>query len=200
MPAGHAEHAVQVGQHQPGRRRADEAGKGGGEEQHRGDPAPVGGREPQRQKIQHAGREAGFHGADQEAQRVELPLVLHERHQRGGDAPRDHDARDPAPRADLVQHHVAGDFEQHVADREQAGADAVRRVGQRQAALQREFGEADVDAVEKGEQVADHDEGHDAPRHLRHDPRHVGGGDAGRARRGGKNLAHVLSPDWKVVE
>ena len=84
-------------------------------------------REPERQVIQHAGCESRFHGADDEAQRVELPLAIDEDHRRRRQPPGNHDAGDPAPRADAVEHHVARHFEQHVADDEQARAESRRR-------------------------------------------------------------------------
>ena len=43
---------------------------------------------------------------------------------RGDDAPGEQDARDPAPGAHLGQDQIAGDFEQEIADEEDAAADA----------------------------------------------------------------------------
>nr|GFB37303.1 hypothetical protein [Tanacetum cinerariifolium] len=86
-----------------------------------------------RQVIEHARRETGFHGADDETQHVELPFGVDEHHERGRYAPGDHDPGDPAPCPDPVEHDVARHFKQHIADDEQAGAQAIRRVAQAQA-------------------------------------------------------------------
>lgn len=163
VPAAHLHHAIHAAEYEAGDGRAQQAGKCRGQEQGGSDAAAVGLREPQRQIEQHTRCEAGFHGADDEAQHVELPFGVDENHQSGGDAPGNHDAGDPATCADLVQHDVARHFEQYVTDDEQARAEAVRGVAQAQVGLQLELGEADVDTVEEGEQVADHDQRHQAP-------------------------------------
>jgi hypothetical protein len=136
VPAAHGQNAVHVGQHEPRDRRPEQARERRREEQHRGDAPTIGRRKPQRQVIQHAGRKPGLHRADQEAQRVELPLRLYEGHQRRGDPPRHHDAGDPAARADLVEHEVARHLEQHVADHEEARAQPVGGVAQAKVGLQ----------------------------------------------------------------
>ncbi|MNI54090.1 hypothetical protein D3C73_1089680 [compost metagenome] len=123
-------------------------------------------REPQREVIQHAWGETGLHRTDQEAQRVELPFAGDEHHQCGGQPPRHHDSCDPAPRTNLVQHHVARHFEDHVADHEQSGAQAIGGITEAQVSLQLELGETDVDTIEEREQVADHDQRHQSPRDL----------------------------------
>ncbi|MNV38516.1 hypothetical protein D3C71_1300760 [compost metagenome] len=166
VPAAHVHEAVEMLQHQTGEWRADQTGEGRGQKQHRGDAATIVLREPQCQVIQHAGGETGFHRTDHEAQGVELPFAVDEDHQCGRKAPGHHDPGDPATGADLVQHHVARHFENHVTDHEQPGAEAVGGVAQAQVSLQLELGEADVDAIEKREQVADHDQRHQAPGDL----------------------------------
>jgi hypothetical protein len=56
------------------------------------------------------------------------------------------------------QQQIAGNFEQHVADKEDARSDAIGRVGERELALHLELREADVDAVEVREHVAERQE------------------------------------------
>ncbi|MND88853.1 hypothetical protein D3C80_808890 [compost metagenome] len=163
VPATHLQHTVKVLQHKARERRAHQAGERRRQEQHRGDAPAIVLREPQGQVIQHARSETRLHRADHEAQHVELPFAVDEHHGRRGQAPGHHDPGDPAPGADLVQHHVAGHFENHITDHEQPGTQAVSGIAQAQVGLQLKLGEADVDSVEKGEQVADHDQRHQAP-------------------------------------
>ena len=204
MPAGLPQHAVHLAEDQARDRRADQAGHRRREEQHRRRAAAVAFREPQRQVVQHPRREARLHRADDEAQRVELPLGGDEHHGRRREPPRDHDACDPAPCADAVQQQVAGHLEDHVADHEQAGAESVGRVAQGQRALQLELREADVDAVEEREQVADHDQRHESPgdfadqRVMLEQPDVGFGGGAAIAAVGGNRRHECLLPASSV--
>ncbi|KAG0731879.1 hypothetical protein G6F23_014872 [Rhizopus arrhizus] len=86
--------------------------------------------------------------AQQEAQDVETGGRLDEHEHAGQDAPRDHDARDPAPRAQPVHQQVARHFEQEVADEEHAGAQAEHGFAEAQVLRHLQLGEADVDAVQ----------------------------------------------------
>ena len=109
------------------------------------------------------GKKPGLGDAEEEAQHDELLEVLHPGEQQRDDAPADHDAREPAAGAELVQREVGGHLEQDVADEEDArgepelgGAEAevfVHAVG---------GGEADRGAVE----VVDEEH----QRHERHEP------------------------------
>ncbi|MNO83676.1 hypothetical protein D3C76_749950 [compost metagenome] len=166
MPAAHLQHTVEVLQHQARERRAHQACERRRQEQHRGDAPAIVLREPQRQVIQHAWGKTRFHRTNHETQGVELPFAVDEDHERGGQAPGHHDPGNPATGADLVQHHVAWHFENHITDHEQSGAEAVGGVAQAQVGLQLKLGKADVDAVEKREQVANHDQRHQAPGDL----------------------------------
>ena len=73
-----------------------------------------------------------------------------------------------------MQQDVAGDFEQDVADIENAGADAVDRVVELEVGQEMQLGETDVGAVDERHDVAQHQERHQAPQHL------VVGGVGGR--------------------
>ena len=112
-------------------------------------------REPVGEVEDHAGEESGFGNAQQQACGVELHGCADQRGERGDDAPGDDDAADPDARADLVQHDVAGDFEGEVAEEEDAGADSVDAVAELEVAQHLELGEAYVDAVDVGDDVAD---------------------------------------------
>ncbi|MNF60063.1 hypothetical protein D3C84_416680 [compost metagenome] len=194
MPTAHLQDAIEVLQHQPGERRTDQAGASRGEKQHRGDAPAIVLWEPQCQVIQHTRSEARFHRTDHEAQGIELPFAVDEDHGRSGQSPGHHDPGDPASGADLIQHHVARDFEQHVTDREQPRAQTIRGVTQAEVSLQLELGEADVDAVEKREQVTDHDQRHQSPGDFA-DQGFFGVNNRGRARAGLQDIkAHRVSP------
>jgi len=82
------------------------------------------------------------------------------------DAPGDHDAGDPHPRADLVHDDVAWDFKEKIADEENACADAVGGFRKAEFTRHLQLGEADIDAVEIGDHVAQHQKGYDAPEDL----------------------------------
>jgi len=115
-------------------------------------------------KVQGARNEAGFQTADQKAQNVERGFTGDKHHGCRGDTPGNHDAGDPAFRTDLVQNHVARNFEQEIADEKDAGAEAVDGIAEAEIALHLQLGEADVDAVQIGEHKTDHQKGHEAQR------------------------------------
>jgi hypothetical protein len=104
--------------------------------------AAVPGRDPEAQEEDGAGEEAGLGHAQDEAQDVELLHVAHPGEQQGDDAPADHDAGEPAPGAELVKGKVAGDLQQDVADKEDAGCETELRCRE---------GEVGVHAVGTGE-------------------------------------------------
>ncbi|MNV41767.1 hypothetical protein D3C71_1334150 [compost metagenome] len=147
-------------------RPADHAAKGDARHEDGVDAAPALGREPLGEVVQRARHEAGLQRADQEADEVKPHLAADEHGAGRGNAPGDHDAHDPDPRPHAVQDHVAGHFEQEVADKEDAGPQAVHRIGKTQLALHLQLGEADVHAVQIGHHPADHQQGHEAPEDL----------------------------------
>ncbi|KAG1435801.1 hypothetical protein G6F57_020956 [Rhizopus arrhizus] len=121
--------------------------RNGGHEQ-RDDLGAAVSRIPVGQVQDHTGVETRFGQAQQEAQDVETGGRLDEHEHAGQDAPRDHDARDPDPRAQPVHQQVARHFEQEVADEEHAGAQAEHGFAEAQVLRHLQLGEADVDAVQ----------------------------------------------------
>ena len=119
-------------------------------------------RKPVAEIEDDAGEESGFRRAKQEAQRIEAGGALNECHGTGNQAPGDHHPRDPDPRADLVEHEVRRHFEQEVAEEEYTGAEAEHRRRKPEILVHRQRGEADVDAVDEGDEIQQHHEGDDA--------------------------------------
>ena len=66
--------------------------------------------------------------------------------------------RDPHARAEFFQEDVAGDLEEEIADEEDAGAGGESGVAQREILEHLQLGEADIDAIEIGEDVAEEEE------------------------------------------
>ncbi|MNE03021.1 hypothetical protein D3C80_955100 [compost metagenome] len=133
-------------------------------------------REPLGDVVQNAREEPGFGGAEQKAHHIEAVRPLDEGHADGDGAPGDHDPREPAPCAEAVEHQVAGDFQQEVADEEQPGAKTVGGIAQADVCAHVQFGEADRGAVHIGDQVQQDQEGNqfqrdaaDKPQFLAHE-------------------------------
>ena len=141
------------------------------------------GREPLGEEVQGTGHEAGFQRTDQEAHDVELHFGADEHRACRGDAPGNHDARNPQPRAHPVQQHVAGHFEQEIAQEEHACAQTIYGVGQAEFALHLQLGETDVDAVQISRDKADDEQRHEAHRDLAEQG--LVGGGVGRGLRQG---------------
>src|SRR4030095_5983337 len=88
--------------------------------------------EPVRKKNDNAGEVSGFRQTQNEAQNIELillgaeihPGLADKSHKSGDDSPRDHDARDPLPRAPPFDDQRARDFEQEIADKKDAESSA----------------------------------------------------------------------------
>jgi len=108
----------------------------------------------------------GLGDAEQQPQRVPASGSDDERRCRGDEAPRDHDARQPSPRAEVIERDVARDLARAVAEEEDAGAEAELRRRQPGLAVHRQRGKADVVAIHVVEKVANRDERQDSPRGL----------------------------------
>ena len=156
-------------------RGADDGGEGDGEHEQRDHPGAVDRWEPQGQVIDDSGEEPRLRDAEEEAERVEHRLVrdaeprgdrADEGEEGGDDAPAQHDAGDPEPRAEPVQGEVGGHFQQEVGDEEQPRAEAVGRLRQAERRVHLQLGEADVHAVQVGDEIAHHQERHEPPHHL----------------------------------
>ncbi len=164
-PAFDAQHAVQI-QQAAGERQADHRRQRRADIKQRHGARPVAARIPAAQVENNAGRKARFRRAEQKAHHVELRRRLHQAHARGDDAPAHHDARDPAPRADARQQHVARHFEDDVGDIEYTGGDAVHLGSHRQVGVHLQRGNGDIGAVDIGNEIKHHDKGHDAQVHF----------------------------------
>jgi len=112
----------------------------------------------------HTGEKAGFGNAEQQTRYVELNWGVDESGERRDDAPSDDDAADPDACANLMQNDVARNLEGEVAEEKYAGPDAVDAVTELEVAHHLQFGEADVDAVDVGDDVSGEQDRHKAPR------------------------------------
>jgi hypothetical protein len=84
----------------------------------------------------------------------------------GDDAPADHDAGDPDPRTDPLEEQVGRHLEQEVGDEEQPGAEPERRLVEPERLVHMQLGEADIDAIEIGNEVTQDQKWNQAPHHL----------------------------------
>src|SRR6202021_1836405 len=80
--------------------------------------------------------------------------------------PTDHDARDPAPRADLIEQEVARDLEGGVAEEEDSGGQAELRGRQAELLVHRQRGDAEAGAVEIIKEIGDRQQRHEPDRGL----------------------------------
>ena len=102
----------------------------------------------------HARKEASFSRAQEQAERIEAAGTHRQRGRRRDEPPRDHDARQPHARTDAVEHEVARDLEEAVAEEEDARAEPELRGRQPDRLVHRQPGEADVVAIEVVEDVS----------------------------------------------
>src|SRR6185295_3558282 len=143
---------------------ADDLGDGCGHEEVGQGPGAVAAREPMRQVDDDAWIEARLGQPQEEAHHVELERRLHEGGHGGHDAPGDHDARDPLPRAPPLDDERARDLEQEIPDEEDAGPEADHRVVEvRQVPRHRQLGDGDVGPVDVRDHVRDEAERDQAP-------------------------------------
>ncbi len=112
-----------------------------------------------------AGKKSGFGCAQQKSHDVKHGCAFQKHEGHGDEAPEDHDAGDPDAGADAMEDEVAGDFKDEVADEEEAGAEAENAaedfIVNAEDSLEMEFGKADVDAVDVGDDVAEKKQGHE---------------------------------------
>ncbi|MCY1359325.1 hypothetical protein D9M69_458890 [compost metagenome] len=155
LPAAQAEEVVEAVENPARQWPADHAGHGHGNGEQRGHLAAAMSREPAVDVDQDAGEETGLGHAEKQAQGIEAFGAGDLQHGGGKQAPGHHQGGDPAARADALQHQVAGHPEDGIGNEEQACAEAVDGFAEVQVAAHLQLGEADVDAVEVGEDVAD---------------------------------------------
>ena len=152
-----------MGENAARERAADHAGKGGSRHEEAKRARPARRRIPVGEIKDDAGIEARLEGAEQEPQRVERGRGLREHHQDAGDPPADGDAGDGALRADPGQEEVARDFKQEIAEKENPGAKAVCGLAELEVVEHLELGEADIDAVDPGDDPQQREERNQAP-------------------------------------
>ena len=162
LPAAHAAEARHEAQDRPGDEPTDHARRRQRDIEHAPRAAAPRGGIPLAHVVDRARDEARFGQPEQKAHHVELRGRADEDRRAGEQAPRHHDARDPAARAHLVQDHVARHFEQEIAEKEDARAEAVDGIAELQVARHLQLGEADVDAIEVGKEKAEHQDRQDA--------------------------------------
>ena len=114
--------------------------------------------EPVGQIQQHAWKESGFSEPEEESGHDELLDVLHEPRADGDDAPRDQNARDPDTRADPVEHEIAWNLEDEVAEEEDPDGKAVLRARDPEILVHRQRREPDVDPIQEGDGVQEKNE------------------------------------------
>ena len=166
LPGSPAEMAIEIIENPPGQGSAYEARQGDGDHEKGVDAPPSLGREPIGQVEDDAGKETSLGNAQQEAQEVEHLRRRHPHHGQGDEAPGHHDACDPASRPDLVQDDVAGHLEEKIADEEDARAQAINRLAEPQIRAHLQLGEADIDAIQIGQYVAEAQQGQQPPGDL----------------------------------
>src|SRR5215813_10736754 len=110
--------------------------------------------------------EAGFCEPEQKSEDTEADRAPDESHRNRDQAPGDHDATDPEARPYLVQDDGGGDFEQEVAEEEDARAKAEHLRCQANFLIHGQGGEANIDAIEKGNEVQEHEERNEPPSYL----------------------------------
>ena len=98
------------------------------------DARAIGRGEPEREKEDHAGEEARLGDAEQQPHDVEARLAAHEGLRAGDQAPGEHDAGDPAPRAETVERQIARHLEEEIGDEEDARRAAERAGGEAEIA------------------------------------------------------------------
>jgi hypothetical protein len=155
-------------QQRPRQRRAEYARRHAGGRKLRERLRPLGRGEPEGE-IQHdAGKESGFRGAEQEPHGVEAARPRDEQHRDRDDPPQDRDPRDPDTGADAGQREVAGHLEQEIAEKENPGAGTEHLAGQPKRRIHLQRREADVDAIEVGDEVHRREERNQPAADARH--------------------------------
>ena len=82
-----------------------------------------------------------------------------EGHQGGDDSPADHDAGDPESGSRAVEDEVSRNLEEEVTEKEDAGSGGEDGIREPRNLMHGQFGEADIDSVYVGEDVAGEENG-----------------------------------------
>src|SRR5215831_5936944 len=150
-----------------GEGRANQRRDRHGHHEHADDAGANFGGKPIGQIENDSRKEAGLGDAENESQCIETGVVPDERMADRQNAPGDHDARDPDARADFLQNEVAGHFEKEIAEEEDACAKAKRRRREADVLVHRQGGEADVDPIQIGQEIAPDQKGNESTRDFR---------------------------------
>jgi hypothetical protein len=116
-------------------------------------PATMRERKPVSEVKDHAGEEPRFGEAEQKAQDEKADRPAAERKRPRNQAPADHHAGDPTPRADAVEDQIARHLQEKIAPEERPGAEPENIRAQAEILIHRERREPDVHAVEIADEV-----------------------------------------------
>ena len=112
----------------------------------------------------HTRKEPGLGRAQQKAHDVELRGGLDQQRRYRQQAPGDQNASNPAPGTKARQHHVAGHFQQKVADKEDACPQAKDGFAEAKVRLHAQLGKAHIGTVNEGKHIANEQKGNQAAR------------------------------------
>src|SRR5438477_2683175 len=113
-----------------------------------------------------ARKETRFGHTEKEAREVELQWRANKRGQRRNETPRDEDARKPFARAPPFHKQRARNLENEITDKEDTDTEAKNLLGKLQVAGHAQFGEANVGAVEIGNDIKQEDQRQNAQGHF----------------------------------
>jgi hypothetical protein len=112
--------------------------------------------------------EAGFGDSEQQADNVEAQFSQDECLCAGNDPPSEHDPGDPAARAKGIQCKVARHLEEEVGEKENPGSSAEGSCGEIEVGAHCRSGEADIDPVQIGNEIAKHEKRYQPQGYLAH--------------------------------
>ena len=163
LPSGQPPDSVHLQQH-AAHRAADQRGCRNPDQKPRQHPGAELSREPGGEKEGYAWKEPGFRDAQQKAQSVETAGTNDKGGRRRHQAPADHDAGEPAPRAVTVEHQVARHLKQRIAQKENTRGQTELTGRQPQLLIHGQGGKTETGAIEIIKQVGDRQQRHEAQR------------------------------------
>ena len=123
-------------------------------------------RKPIGQVKDDAGKKSGFGDAKKEAEDVEGGGAMAEGHQGGDNSPADHDAGDPESGSRPMKNEVSGNLEEKVTEKEDACSGGEDGIGEPRDLMHGQFGEADIDPVDIGQDVTGEENGDESESNL----------------------------------
>src|SRR6185295_11658025 len=147
LPAVELGEAVELKQ-KARKRRTDDKGERQADEKIRRHPGAIGGREPQCQIKDDAGIQAGLGGSQSEAKDVEADWSLDQRIGGGERTPDEQNREDPASGTKTHEDEIGRNLKQRIAQEEDAGPEAILRIGKTQIAVHRQRSKRYVHAIE----------------------------------------------------